>query len=115
MYLHFPIGWVLFQKFAIICEPAEFLRFDVIECKRQGHFTMPVMVAICFAICRDVSQFRDGPVIGQRGQQPRGKSFPIVQQLFKCDRLRNGSIVEEQMDGLACRRVQEISTSGIDL
>src|SRR5215471_12294629 len=94
----FMCRWMQSEVFAVVCQPGEVVRFDMVQSVSQRHVALFVVMAIGFTVGRYVDNLRPRPVVRKCGQQPAGKIFALVEQMFERDSLRNGPIVEEHGD-----------------
>ncbi len=91
-----------FEKFAVIGNFRELLRFDAIERVGQRHFAVAVMMAVRFAIGRNVHHLRPSAGARKGPGEALGELFAVMQELFKGDSLRNRAIVKKQRQAF-CR------------
>ena len=89
---------IFFQVLAVVGELREIVALDMTERVRQCHFSPAMVMAVGFAVGADVDQLIPIPLIGKCAHDSSGKLFARIEQLLECDRLRNGSIIEEQRD-----------------
>ena len=81
----------------------------------QRHFAVRVMVAVGLAIGSDVHQLGPGAgLLGKGPQQPLRKLFAVIQQALKGHGPRNGSVVEEEIDGSPRGQSQTVNHGGIN-
>ena len=67
-----------------------------------------MMVAVALAVGRNMNQLRTLASVGKAAHQAIGKPFPIAQQAFKGDGLRDRSIIEKQIDSLFRRQPRAV-------
>ena len=56
------------------------------------------MMAVGFAICRNMAELGSRPIIVQRPEQTCSELLTVIEQFLKSDGLRDGPVVEEQVD-----------------
>ena len=86
----------------------------MIQRVRQRHVAKRMMVAVCLAIGCDVRQLRTLPLIRQCIQEPARETLAVIQQALKRYRLRNRSIIKEQVDGTPRRQLLPVCARRID-
>ena len=95
---HFVPGRRQRQKFPVIRDSGQLPALYAIKSVGERHFTVGVMMAICFAVGRNVHQLRAGAIIGEAAEQAVCEFFAVVEQFFKGDSLRHRAVVEEQVN-----------------
>src|ERR1035441_626945 len=78
---------VVGEFYCLIC-------FKQAECVGQGHFAVPVMVAIGLAVSGNVNQLGRGTLF-EAGFEARCEVLTRVEQAFKRDGSRGGAVVKE--------------------
>src|ERR1019366_3751620 len=112
--LHEMFGGMFFQKFAVVGELGDVPSLDFVQCIGERHFAMVVMMAVAFSVGGDVNQLRSLAGVGEAAHQPFCKSFAVVQQSLEGNALRDGPIVEEQIDPLFRWQFRKISSSRVN-
>src|SRR5262249_37740124 len=97
--------WMKGEVLAVVRQSGEVVGFDMVQSVSQRHVALFVVMAIGFTVGRDVDNLRPCPAVGKCGQQPAGKIFAFVEEMFERDSLRNGPIVEEHSDTFTGRQV----------
>src|ERR1700723_1311068 len=90
-----------FQKLSVIGQSGSFVVLDMVDRIGQCRLAVMVVVAVAFAIGRDMHQLRPGTLIGKPRYQAIGKASAIVEQSFKSHRLCDRSVIEKGVDALA--------------
>src|SRR5215469_16851382 len=93
--LHFMRGRKFVKELAVVRDFGGFICLDVVKRIRQRHFSVPVVMAIRFAVSRDVSQLVYGLIVGQSANQARCEFFAIFQNALKGNGLRDRSVVKK--------------------
>src|SRR5581483_7913083 len=84
------------------------------ECIRQRHFAVAVMMSVGLAIGCDMNELWPVASIGEAAFQAVGKLLAAVQQLFESYGLRDWAIVEKKIDLSPGRQLGEVGAGGID-
>src|ERR1700746_3152177 len=92
---------MLLEVLAIIGQSREILGLDVLQSVCQSHFTVPMMVAVRFAVSCDVNELVPLAPIIERAHQAVRQSFATNQQILERNGLRNRSIIKEHGDALS--------------
>src|ERR1017187_3977114 len=80
----------------------------------KSHLAKTMMMAITFAVGSNVHELWPGPLIRKTTQQSTGESLAIIEQSFKCHTLRDGAIVEKNIDGFARRKVHRVRPAWVN-
>src|SRR5215813_547823 len=102
------------EVLAIIREPSNALLLDVLQCIRERHVAVGVMMSVAFAIRGDMHELRPIAGVGESSRQTMRKLLPTIQQLLEGDCLRNGSVVEEDGDAASIAQAHQIWARRID-
>src|SRR5580698_7975418 len=81
-----------FQELSVIGQSDSFVVLDMVQRIGERHLAVMVVVAVAFAIGRDMHQLRPGTVIGKPRYQAIGKPPAIVEQSFKSHGLSDRSV-----------------------
>jgi len=53
---HFMCGRMRGKKFAVVCDPRQFIALDIVQRISQGHIAVRVVVSVGFAVGGDMNQ-----------------------------------------------------------
>ena len=63
--LHLEIRRIVLQELAVIGDPRQLSRFDILHRVSERHLSVSMMVAIRLAVSRDVHELGPGSAIGE--------------------------------------------------
>src|SRR5688572_24271900 len=96
-YLRFEFRLEIRSKLGVVGDPRLRILRNVVEAKREGHVTMPVMMSIRLAIGSHMHKLR-AIFLRKRACQRISKAHPVVKQAIEGDALRNVAVVKEHCD-----------------
>ena len=102
------------QVLAVVGQPGEAVRLDVVEGVGERHLAVAVVVAVGLAVGRDVHQLVVLRVRGHGGQQAVGEALAARQQPLEGDRPRDRAVVEEDGDPPAAGELHLVGDRGVD-
>ncbi len=87
--------WMFCKVLAVVGEACQLVLLDVIESVGERHVSVDMVMAISFAIGRDVQKLGRTTGVIEAPYNATGKVGAVVKQFVECDRTRNCTIVEK--------------------
>ncbi len=115
--LGFAGGRELGEELAVVGEACELFFLDPLHRVAERHFTVPVVVAVAFAVGGHMRELGARAVCRggtQAGQEALAELLTGVQQVFKGDGPRGRAVVEEDADRAAFAELNAVGLRGID-
>src|SRR6267142_6605605 len=106
---------MLLEELAIVGDACQLPALDLVQCIRQCHITMGMMMTVGFAIGCDVHELRPVAVLRKSTQQSLRELLAILQQALEGHSLRDGPVVKEQINGSSRRQPAAIGASRVNV
>ena len=108
-------GRKFLQELTIVGELDLTFVFKPFERPGESHLTVAVMMAVAFAVGGHMHQLRVVALLREAAKQPAGKGLSVIEQAFKGDGPRAGSVVEEGGDRAAFLELHEVGLGCIHI
>src|SRR5690242_3784803 len=106
---------MLLEILAIVRQASNPLLLDVLQSICERHVAMSVVMSVTLAIGGDMHELRPIARVGETSCQTIRELLSAVQQLLKCDRLRNRSVVEEDCDAAPIAQAHKVRPARVNL